>query len=627
MNTRPRAFEACPETGSPVGMASLPFEHIEGHRDAFVVPFRRGVRTGPRFHAGAFDAAGAPLCNTEMRTIHRASLATKEVRDAALADAGTLHGEWLFCGILSAQFGHIITRSLGMLWAIEHVPKSVKLLFVSMMYDSGEHRFLETLLATLGIENDYKILRRPAHVETLYTAPDLFSEVIWCAAPQVYVDWIKGRMPTPGASEFGRKIYITRDRLSGTAGRHLCEDILEDNLARAGFDIVAPETLTLAQQLAMYRHADTVIAADGSALHILPFSIRDTASVYVLQRRTEFPPLIANHLSSFTNAAIHRIDAIDDVIWPQDRADNTALVALDFKKLQDLFIGHGVLRATEAWRCPDQKDFDASRALGRPKHQGFMTDSERPQFLRDLRRSKLEKKAMKDVADALPIPVIDGLRYFRVLNRLHEKLQPDWYLEVGTFTGKSLSLAKCNTIAVDPKFQISFPVVNATGRKMHFFQQTSDDFFAEGFVKQNKIKIDFAFLDGMHLFEFLLRDFIEAEKLMSPDGVIALHDCCPTTDYMAEREFHDGQWTGDVWKTLLILQQYRPDLQIDVLSAAPTGLVLIRNLNPRSTVLSKKYDALVKEFMDEELSDFDGGIGGYFQNFNLVDPLEFLDTL
>jgi hypothetical protein len=96
---------------------------------------------------------------------------------------------------------------------------------------------------------------------------------------------------------------------------------------------------------------------------------------------------------------------------------------------------------------------------------------------------------------------------------------------------------------------------------------------------------------------------------------------------MATREFHDGQWTGDVWKTLLILQRYRPDLQIEVASAAPTGLVVIRNLNPRSTVLSKKYDALVKEFMDEKLTDFDGGIGGYYENFELRDPVELLDTL
>lgn len=234
---------------------------------------------------------------------------------------------------------------------------------------------------------------------------------------------------------------------------------------------------------------------------------------------------------------------------------------------------------------------------------------------------------MKDMIEETAGPVLEGEIYTDVLSKLHDKLKPDWYLEVGTFTGKSLSLAQCNTIAVDPEFKLRYPAINATGKQMFFFQQSSDDFFAGDFLKKNKISVDLAFLDGMHLFEYLLRDFIETEKVMSKKGVIALHDCCPTTEYMATREFHKGDWTGDVWKTLQILQLYRPDLKIDVTTAHPTGLVLIRNLNPRSTVLSKKYDALVKEFMGKELTDFDGGVAGFLKTLNLKDPADAVKKL
>ena len=627
MNKAVRAFDACVDVGVSDESLGLPFDEIVTHDNAFVVPYRRGVRTGSAFHAGAFDAQGRALPGAEIRTIHRSTRVTRDVFDAALPKAETLNGGYLFCGILSAQFGHIITRSLGTLWATEEMPEDVTLLFVSMMYNADEHRFLEHLLASLGVKNRYKILRKPSHIETLYVAPNLFSEVNWCKAPPAYRDWIRGRAPKAKASSFGRKIYITRDRLSGLAGRHLCEDVLEENLARAGFDILAPEQLSLTEQFALYEHADLVVAADGSALHILPFTIQDRAKVVVLQRRSEFPVLINNHLESFSDTSVVRVDAIDDIIWPKERADNSALVSLDFRKLRDVFLEHGVIDAQDRWTIPTKEDLERSQQLGRPKSESFLTDVERPQFLRNLRQQKLEKKGMKDTVEQLPIPDISGLRYFRVLNRLHNTLKPDWYLEVGTFTGKSLSLAKSNTIAVDPQFKIKFPVVNPKGKQMFFFQQTSAAFFADGFVKKNKIKIDFAFLDGMHLFEYLLRDFIETEKLMNKGGVIALHDCCPTTEHMAQREFQEGQWTGDVWKTLLILQRYRPDLQIDVTTAAPTGLVIIRNLNPRSTVLSKKYDALVEEFMDEELSDMDGGLGALYENFDLVDPVALIDSL
>ena len=500
-------------------------------------------------------------------------------------------------------------------------------MFASLLYSDKEHAFLSHLLRTLGIENDYAIVQAPTHVETLYTAPDLFSEAHEGLASPAYAEWIRSKLPKQTRSRFGRKIYITRDRLTGTVGRHLCEDVLEDNLSNAGFDIVAPEKLGLEEQLEMYREADTVIAADGSALHVLPFTFRPEATCIILKRRSEIPPLITNHVRSFTQAKIVEIDVIKDVAWPLQRADNISLVTLDFEKLRENLIAQGVVGAQDPWRCPSPSELLASRNLGRPQSVGFVTDAQRPQFLRQLRRKRQERKSMKDMSEETTVPVLEGQAYIDVLGQLHEKLKPNWYLEVGTFTGKSLSLAKGNTIAVDPEFKLRHPAVNTAGKQMFFFQQSSDDFFADGFLKRNKISVDLAFLDGMHLFEFLLRDFIETEKAMSKKGVIALHDCCPTTEYMATREFHKGDWTGDVWKTLQILQLYRPDLKIDVTTAFPTGLVLIRNLNPRSTVLSKKYDALVKEFMDKELADFDGGIAGFLKTLNLKDPADVLKKM
>ncbi len=627
MNTSVRTFEVCLSASSSVDKYALPFGEISCHANAFAVPCRRAFRTGRLFHAGVFDEDGDPLPNCGLDMMKRGMLTTRAVRDEALAEVETLPGTWLFCGGASKQFGHIITRGLGRLWATEALPKSAKLLFLSVLYSKAEHAFLDRLLKTLGLENEYAIVQAPTHVERLYTAPDLFSEAHEGVAAPSFAHWVRGRVAKLNRSHFGHKLYISRDRLSSTVGRHLCEDILEENLSRAGFDIVAPESLTLEEQLSAYAEADTVISADGSALHLLPFTFQSEATCIILKRRSDIPPLIANQLQSFTSARIVEIDAIKNVTWPRQRADNISLVELDFENLRAQLVALGVVDANVSWRCPTQEEFEKSRNLGRPKSVGFVTDAERPQFLRQLRRSRQEKKSMKDMSEETTVPALQGQSYIEVLGQLHEKLKPNWYLEVGTFTGKSLSLAKCNTIAVDPEFKLKYPAVNTAGTQMFFFQQGSDDFFAGDFLKKNKISVDLAFLDGMHLFEYLLRDFIETEKAMSKKGVIALHDCCPTTEYMATREFHRGDWTGDVWKTLQILQLYRPDLKIDVTTAFPTGLVLIRNLNPRSTVLSKKYDALVKEFMDKELSDFDDGIAGFFKTLNLKDPVEVLKKM
>ena len=228
---------------------------------------------------------------------------------------------------------------------------------------------------------------------------------------------------------------------------------------------------------------------------------------------------------------------------------------------------------------------------------------------------------------SLDVPKINGLQFHSMLKRMHEILKPNWYLEVGTFSGSSLTLADCNYVAIDPNFRVSNPITAGSGTQMFLFQQPSDDFFDSGFLSKNKISIDFAFLDGLHEFEVLLRDFINTERAMAEGGVITMHDCCPTDEGMAQRAFRKGAWTGDVWKTLLILLKYRPDLRIKVAAAAPTGLVVIENLDPKSKVLTKKYGDIIAEYADLQLSDLEGGLAGLYQQFDLIPPAAVLSDL
>ena len=111
-----------------------------------------------------------------------------------------------------------------------------------------------------------------------------------------------------------------------------------------------------------------------------------------------------------------------------------------------------------------------------------------------------------------------GLHYLDVLARLFQSRKPDWYLEIGSRDEcRSLSFCPCNYIAIDIEFAVRHDVFNAA-REMFFFQQTSDDFFASGFLARNGIVPDMAFVDGLHHFEFALRDFMNCERSMRPDG-------------------------------------------------------------------------------------------------------------
>lgn len=211
-----------------------------------------------------------------------------------------------------------------------------------------------------------------------------------------------------------------------------------------------------------------------------------------------------------------------------------------------------------------------------------------------------------------------GMPYHRFLRTLHEACLFDWYLEVGCRSGKSFAPVRSKTVAVDPFFQAE---INVIGKKpaLHVFQQTSDDFFSSGFLARNRIRFGLAFLDGMHLFEFLLRDFMNTEAAMDPNGVILLHDCVPYGPDMLTRDLDNlpkGAWTGDVWKLIPILQRWRPELRLTVLDCEPTGLVCVSGLRPKSRVLAANYDRIVLEWREVELEAY--GVERFFASFEMV---------
>ena len=181
------------------------------------------------------------------------------------------------------------------------------------------------------------------------------------------------------------------------------------------------------------------------------------------------------------------------------------------------------------------------------------------------------------------------------------------YMEVGVRDGSTLQMIDCASIAIDPNFSISsFDFTDKT--EVHFYQKTSDEFFrSHDPVAILGRQLDAVFLDGLHLFEFLLRDFANCERFCRKDSVIMLDDCLPINAEMVER-YHDpagrsdqsvaGWWTGDVWKMVPILKKARPDLHILAVDTAPTGTVCVTNLDPLSTVLHDDYFQLVREAQD-----------------------------
>ena len=201
---------------------------------------------------------------------------------------------------------------------------------------------------------------------------------------------------------------------------------------------------------------------------------------------------------------------------------------------------------------------------------------------------------------------LPGEDYFRVLARIHEHLRPRTYVEIGVAGGDSIRRVGPQTraLGVDPQPEIDF----ALAPNVKIFAQTSDDFFAQNDVRAELggLPVDLAFIDGMHQFEFALRDFMNIEPLCTADSTILIHDVYPLDELTAARERDSAFWSGDIWRLVLLLRKHRPDLAVHTVATNPTGLAIVRNLDPQSHYIRDHLEELVKEYLAVDFQVLDG---------------------
>jgi hypothetical protein len=189
--------------------------------------------------------------------------------------------------------------------------------------------------------------------------------------------------------------------------------------------------------------------------------------------------------------------------------------------------------------------------------------------------------------------------YYRVwLKRFYSVLAPESVIEIGVSDGMTIALVQPPTIAIgiDPIPTMVAPLTAQT----HIFPETSNSFFGrsgpDALLAGRPLGI--GFIDGLHLYEQALQDFIHLEAYCGPRSVILVHDTIPLDEATQSRARDTQFHTGDVWKVVLALKHYRPTLDIFTIAAPWTGLTVVTGLDPASRVLADSYDEVVARFID-----------------------------
>jgi hypothetical protein len=429
----------------------------------------------------------------------------------------------------------------------------------------------------------------PIHIPPLFKSPDALSDLRDLLVPPRHSGKLEGRF------------YVQRpDR-----GRAIVNEPEIIELCRSyGFQLVRPEVLSLREQLTLFQRAEVLVGVKGAAFANLIFSSPGASAIL---------------LSS--------ADFSDAFYW-----DIAAQAKVSYMEVFGPLASRDGITAQNPFTI-DVKHLDHALRIACPNHPAAASIASVPLARTGIRTSATQSSSVREMSmptvDSLP--ALTGTHYLNVLRLFVQELRPLSYLEIGTNAGDSLRLVGCRAIAVDAKFELQGDVVG-TKPACHLFQMPSDQFFDHH--DPTAIlgrRIDAAFVDGLHLCEYVLRDFANVERHCRQNSIIFMHDCVPLEFLICGRVHGQdsvdperrGWWQGDVWRAILALKRRRPDLRITVLDAQPTGLACITNLDPASDVLFANYSDIVDEMHSWKLEDI--GLQEY-QSMVHVEPTSIVDT-
>jgi len=175
-----------------------------------------------------------------------------------------------------------------------------------------------------------------------------------------------------------------------------------------------------------------------------------------------------------------------------------------------------------------------------------------------------------------------------IIQHLINKFSYRTYLEIGVERGINFFQIDAEIkFGIDPTFTIPGGYKNTEREK--FYPITSDEFFADLPEEILEKGLDIVFIDGLHTYEQSLRDVENCLRYLNPDGIIILHDCLPDSPATAmptleeARKHPDfkGNWTGDVYKTIIHLRTSRDDLFVAVVNT-DWGVGIVKKGKPES---------------------------------------------
>jgi hypothetical protein len=254
---------------------------------------------------------------------------------ARMSSARRLAGRHVYMGHLRSHFGHFLLESLARAWAIVDLDATAKILF----HPASQRRhavpaFAQEIFAAMDID--------PARI--VIADEDLVPEEIVVPTAQFWInskgspgmciafDHMRERLSRSSSPKsLPRRVYLTRRLMdqpmqrraahfAANSTRHdhivaktlVNEDEVEALFAARGFEIIAPETRSLRDQVSLVANASAIAGVTGSALHLALFNDNPETKLIALDLRASVNQLVLEQIRGTRAFHINCIGAHDE---------------------------------------------------------------------------------------------------------------------------------------------------------------------------------------------------------------------------------------------------------------------------------------------------------------------------
>ncbi len=302
--------------------------------------------------AGVLEADGT-YCATGALWRNGCALTTEPPIPAG--ELVTRKGTWLWGGVLWMHFGHFLVESTARLWALDALDEKIDgVLFMPKRPRNGSEvlDYQRDFVSFLGHDLPVECVDAATTVERLIVPGQGFGLGPMIPGTDAFRKAFAFNFAKDIKPDGAEKLYISRSALPSGRGNLIGETELEAHLTDHGYTIYHPQQHDLRHQIATYKAAKQIIAAEGSALHLLGMVARHDQKVAIVVRRPSgATENLVKHLRSFASidpAVLMRLKRS----WKPTKAAKPRnwMGELDMPALQaDLADGGFISASAETW--------------------------------------------------------------------------------------------------------------------------------------------------------------------------------------------------------------------------------------------------------------------------------------